>query len=107
MNKTNLSRRAVLKGGTAVAAFCILGAASMKAGASGGESCADPSKLRSAEKSLRESLEYTPESSDSRAVCDSCAFFEPSGDDTQCGKCAIVNGVVDATGHCVSWSPKG
>lgn len=107
MNKIKLSRRAILTGGSAVATFFILGASSIKAAASDGESCTDPDKQRKAEKSLRKSLEYTAESSDSMAVCATCAFFEPSGDDVQCGKCTILNGVVDATGHCVSWSPKG
>ncbi len=107
MNEIKYSRRAVLTGGSALAMFCVLGASSTEAAASDEGSCSDPKKQRKAERSLRQSMEYTAESANSLEVCAACAFFQPSGDDDQCGKCVILNGVVDSTGHCASWSPKG
>jgi hypothetical protein len=107
MNKTKLSRRAVLTLGSAAAGFCVLGALPINAAEPDGGACTDPDKLRRADKSLRDSMEYTAKSSDELKNCATCAFFQFDGDEPQCGSCAILNGTVEAKGHCVSWSPKG
>lgn len=107
MNEIKLTRRAVLTGGSAVATFFILGAAPIEAAESAGGTCADPNQLSGGARSLRVSVEYKAESTDKETVCANCAFFELAADSDQCGNCIIVNGVVDAPGYCISWSPKG
>lgn len=107
MNEIKLSRRAVLTRASAIATVSFLGASGARAAEEGAGSCVDPKQQRAGDKSLRDSMEYTAHSPDSLKECAACAFFQPSGDNEQCGNCVILNGAVDATGNCVSWSPKG
>lgn len=66
--------------------------------------CSDPSSLSDSELSLRESLQYTKLSTNNEEVCALCAFFTASAQ-FPCGTCRILNGTVNADGHCDSWSP--
>lgn len=67
--------------------------------------CVDPDGLSSAAVNLRESLNYEDVSSVANQTCAGCAFFT-ADDSGQCGNCQILQGTVNATGYCTSWSPK-
>ncbi len=60
--------------------------------------------LTTAQQSLRESLGYTPRSSDEHR-CSACQFFSAQGE-SACGRCAILNGSVHPDGRCSSWSAR-
>jgi hypothetical protein len=78
-------------------------AASVDGAASTASACVSPDDLSSAELSLRQSVSYTDMAADSEAACGRCAYFHADGE-TGCGRCDILQGVVSATGHCVSWA---
>lgn len=88
----------LLGGGTLVA----LSACGKKAA----QACVDAASLPSSQRSLRESLQYTSQSPRAEQACAACAFFQADTSGA-CGHCQMIGGVVDATGHCNSWSPKG
>jgi High potential iron-sulfur protein len=66
--------------------------------------CADPTKLDSAQKGVRDTLHYGESSKDPAKACARCSFFEPSAG--ACGNCLILKGPVNAKGHCDSWNAK-
>lgn len=68
--------------------------------------CSDPARLTDAENSLRESLSYTERSQDDTQQCRGCSFFKASSG-SGCGECSIMNGPVNALGHCTSWAAAG
>ena len=67
--------------------------------------CSDPAKLTEAETALRKSLSYTEKSPDAKQQCQGCSFFKASSGG--CGECSIMNGQVNAAGHCTSWAAAG
>ena len=68
--------------------------------AAAADSCVDPES-----ESLRDSLNYTSQAEDSAARCERCAFFTSDAARAGCGNCKMLSGLVDATGHCDSFSP--
>jgi hypothetical protein len=98
----NLSRRRILLGITA-AAITLL---DTPAGASEDKpACSDPDSLSTSEQALRQSLDYVEASADTQKTCRGCSFFTLQGQGP-CGSCQIMNGIVNANGHCTSWNPK-
>jgi len=76
-------------------------------GKDGGSSmvCADPSKMTSAEESVRRTLKYTEASTDPAKMCSDCAFFHAAPETGGCGSCEMFGGKpVNPGGHCDSWS---
>ncbi len=69
--------------------------------AAAAESCVDPQS-----ESLRASLHYASVSPVANQSCSGCAFFTPASSPAGCGKCEMMSGPVDATGHCDSWSAR-
>ena len=67
-------------------------------------SCTDTSTLSDSELSLRSSLQYTDQATESSKTCSGCAYFSTTNSD--CGHCKLFNGSVSTGGHCSSWSPK-
>lgn len=68
--------------------------------------CANPGQLTPDETNLRTSLHYTEDAPDVAKTCSGCGFFsaaQPKG----CGECQMLKGIVNANGHCDSWSAKG
>jgi hypothetical protein len=66
--------------------------------------CTDPDDLSGADAALRKSVEYADFSSDEKKTCRGCAFFKAGTG--PCGTCQILSGLVNADGHCTSWSAK-
>lgn len=97
----NLERRRFLALCAQLPAFAALGAEAAPAA----KTCSNPDDLSSTEQALRTSLEYTDRSPDSAKACGSCAFFKRDGEGP-CGECHVLNGPVDANGHCSSFNPK-
>ena len=63
-------------------------------------------RLGGGDKSLRTSLGFKAQSTDSNKRCGTCAFFTPSAGD--CGKCTLLSGgPVSLTSVCDSWAGKG
>jgi len=100
-----ISRRGLLQSGltTALASAVLVGPA--RGAAAAGQVCADPAKMDSGQKSLRESLNYAEESPDPSKTCNACSFFESAGDG--CGTCHIFSGPANPHGHCDAWGAKG
>ena len=99
-----ISRRSVLIKCTAAAfigAFALIDTGAAQAA---DKICADPKSIDVGTKGLRESLKYTESFLDTSMRCGACAFFQASA--AECGVCQIFNGLVNASGHCDSWSPK-
>ena len=103
--KTNLRREFLLKclqlpiGGSV-----LIGLAACD---SGGESessmvCADENSMTSADKSLRNTLQYTEISPDPAKTCSDCEFFTATAA-TGCGACEMFGGKsANSGGYCVS-----
>jgi hypothetical protein len=66
--------------------------------------CADPKSIDAGARSIRESLKYTEAFPDTSMRCAACAFYQAGA--PECGMCQIFSGLVNASGHCDSWSPK-
>lgn len=103
------SRRAVLLRGLQLplTGSVLAGLSACDAGGDGSDDaalvCADPGKMTSAQESVRKTLRYTEQSSDSTKACAGCAFY--SGAQGACGSCSIFDGnAVNPAGHCDSWS---
>jgi hypothetical protein len=65
--------------------------------------CADPSKMSSAQESVRRTLRYTEVSADTARTCSGCVFFAAGSGG--CGNCEMFAGEpVNPGGHCDSWS---
>src|SRR5262249_24749634 len=99
--KPTLERRRFLMLCAQLPVFAALGAQV----ATAAEKCSNPDDLSSTEQALRSSLEYTDRSPDPAKACGSCAFFKPEGKGP-CGECHVLNGPVDAKGHCSSFNSK-
>ena len=82
----------------------LLIAATATAASAADKLCADPDKMDSGQRSIRESLNYVEKSPDPAKTCAACGFFQASGDG--CGNCMIFTGIANANGHCDSWSAK-
>ena len=95
------SRREMLGVGAKLALGAIAAgtAACAKAPAN---ACVDPEQLTDSERSIRKSLGYVEQFSNKEQVCARCSFFTASAG--SCGTCSILNGTVNATGHCSSWA---
>jgi hypothetical protein len=104
MKEIVISRRALLMRAcqlaVAAASVFIAGCAKKDAVAA----CAAPDQLSSGESSLRASLQYIEQASDSAKACRGCVYFHAAADADSCGKCEILNGAINAHGHCASWS---
>lgn len=106
MDKT-LTRRAVLVRAIHVPVGVGLGFGLSACGGEGGGAvvCADPSKLTSAEQSVRRTLNYAETSTQAGKVCSDCDFFIPPSAGSACGTCEIYGGgPVNPGGYCDSWS---
>jgi hypothetical protein len=67
-------------------------------------SCVDPELLSTPERGLRASQNYVDLSAHGvEKQCGGCQFFK-AVDDTACGRCDILGGPVDRSGHCNAWS---
>jgi hypothetical protein len=98
----NQSRRQVLR---AAAAAPILLVLSRMASSADSAKCFDLDSMPASDKSLRSSLGFKAQSSDSNKRCGTCAFFTPSAGD--CGKCTLLSGgAVASTSVCESWASK-
>ena len=105
MEKT-LTRRALLVRAVEVPVGVGLGLGLTACGGDGGDTlvCADPSKLTSAEESVRRTLNYAETSPQAGKVCLDCDFFAPVPG-SECGTCEIYGGgPVNPGGYCDSWS---
>jgi len=97
----NHSRRRVLQAAAAAPVILLSGAALAASSAA----CFDLNSMPADEKSLRTSLGFKAQSTDSNKRCGICAFFTASTGD--CGKCTLLSGgPVAATSVCDSWASK-
>jgi hypothetical protein len=101
MNKSNLSRRALLSRGLPFVAGGVLLPILVRA--ADGPACHDPA---ASDQGLRQSLNYTETGEDATKICGGCGFFS-AGEPAGCGDCQIFHGPANVKGHCDSWSPKG
>jgi High potential iron-sulfur protein len=95
-------RRRILMGIT-VAVFALL--ESPARARDDAPACSDPDNLSNSEQALRKSLDYVETSADAKKTCRGCSFFALEGQGP-CGSCQIMNGTVNANGHCTSWNSK-
>jgi hypothetical protein len=95
-----LARRAVIR-----AAVQLLPAAAimpwLSKRAQAAESCVAP-----ASEALRSTLHYAAKATNPREACGACGFFAKEDSEPGCGNCMILEGPVDATGHCDSWAAR-
>lgn len=83
----------------------LLGLAACGSKESNSMVCADPTKMNSAEESVRRTLKYTETSPDPTKTCVDCEFFHAAETAGGCGTCEMFNGkAVNPGGHCDSWS---
>lgn len=69
-------------------------------------SCYNPAALPSAQKSMRDSLEFKGVSNDPKRHCSLCAFYKETA--PGCGTCELLTGgPVSANSVCDSWAAKG
>ena len=68
--------------------------------------CVDPNDLSDSVVGMRESLDYTDTSVDTKTVCGGCNFFKPKTPSDACAYCEVLQSPVSATGHCVSWTKR-
>lgn len=54
---------------------------------------------------LRTSLHYADPAPDPKQACKACGFFSAE-EKSNCGRCMIMTGPVNANAHCDSWSAK-
>jgi High potential iron-sulfur protein len=95
----NRSRRCLLHMVGAAPALLLLGRAVPAAGVT---ACFDLNKMPSDELSLRTSIGFKAQSSDSAKRCGTCTFFTAAAAD--CGKCTLLSGGAVATSSvCDSW----
>jgi hypothetical protein len=98
-----LSRRALLRTVAAAPLLILMGRESPAAGAA---ACFDLNKLPSDEVSLRTSIGFKAQASDSAKRCGTCTFFTVSAGD--CGKCTLLSGgAVASSSVCDNWAAKG
>lgn len=105
MKDTRLSRRAILRSSVHLA---IVGSVPMAlAGCSKKPlECTDVSALGTADKQLRETLEYQDQSPMGQDKnCLNCEFFK-RGDRNGCGTCTLIKGPINPGGYCNSWAAK-
>jgi hypothetical protein len=99
----NPSRRRLLRT-VAAAPMALFFSRRVPAGATG--ACFDLTTLPAAEQSLRTSLGFKAQSTDSGKRCGTCTFFTASAGD--CGKCTLLSGgAVSSSSVCDSWAAKG
>ncbi len=67
--------------------------------------CYDPASLSISQKSRRRSLGYLEASDDPKRQCRACAFYTESR--PGCGKCVLLEGLVNAGAVCDSFAPRG
>jgi hypothetical protein len=97
----NPSRRRLL--GTVAAAPVVL---FLHRRAPAAAACFDLNSMPADEKSLRTSLGFKAQSTDSSKRCGACTFFTASAAD--CGKCTLLSGgAVSTSSVCDSWAAKG
>lgn len=100
MNSTLKNRRHFLQQSS-----CLLAAgmviATSGCGAKKLSGCVSPEEQSSG---LRASLGYSSQAADVDKSCQDCAFFTPEQDPEACGQCELLQGSVEASGTCNSWS---
>lgn len=106
MKHLSLTRRTLLARACQVPAATLLVLTSGCVDKKRAASCADPTQLSDSDNSLRTSLQYTDHPPDPTKACGGCAYFQSSGETTECGQCVILNGAVAVKGHCTSWTAK-
>ena len=67
--------------------------------------CADPELLSRGEEQMRKTRAYVVVSDVAGQQCVDCAFFA-AGEIQECGHCEILDGPVNAPGHCSSWAQR-
>jgi hypothetical protein len=98
---TPWSRRGLFR--LAVAAPLLLMAA--RARAQEAAACVNLDALSASQKSMRRSLGFKAQSTDSKTRCGTCAFFTAAA--PGCGKCQLLSGgAVAATSVCDNWAGK-
>jgi uncharacterized paraquat-inducible protein A len=106
MKTPGISRRKVLQA-CSFTPLLLLGACSNGRQESAAAACVDPGSLTSSERSLRATVRYTERAENAQQSCKDCVFFHPASADAACGRCDILSGTVNTTGHCISWSARG
>lgn len=96
---TDRSRRGFL-GLAALAPFAVAATARAAEG-----QCYDPASLSVSQKSRRRSLGYMEVSDDAKRQCQACAFYTQS--QPGCGKCVLLEGLVNGVAVCDSFAPRG
>ena len=93
------SRRSFLTGGIRSLPVVALAAAMTRQSLAAAPACVKPES-----EGLRRALEYTDPAPDSRQSCSQCGFF--TADKPPCGTCALIQGPVNSSAHCHSWSDR-
>lgn len=106
MKTSGISRRGILQAGSVTPLLLLLGACSNGRQDPGATACVDPGSLTSSERSLRGTVRYTERAQNAQQSCESCVFFHPESAGAACGRCDILSGTVNASGHCISWSAR-
>jgi hypothetical protein len=106
MNKEDrgISRRSFMARGLMLGA--VAGATgAILAGCGGGSdlTCTDTSGLTPQELATRQSLEYSDHSPFPDKRCSACRFYQPSAEQSQCGRCQLVKGPIHPDGYCKSY----
>ena len=106
MTKETLSRRTVLCRGVGLPLGGLIVASGLSNIANAADKvCADPAKMDSGQKSIRDSLHYVEKAPDPTMSCKGCGFFVEPKDG--CGTCQIFQGPATPEGHCDSFGPRG
>ena len=106
MKCITISRRTLLAAACQIPVATVFAVISGCADKKPSAACANPGQLSDSETGLRASLQYTDQSPDPAKACGGCAYFRRATETAECGNCQILNGPVDAQGHCTSWSAK-
>lgn len=67
--------------------------------------CIEPELLSRGEEQMRKTRQYVAVSAIAAQQCVNCAFFG-TADAQECGHCEILDGPVNASGHCTSWAQR-
>jgi hypothetical protein len=106
MIDSTMTRRLLVKrGGQLSLAALTLSMTACGKQAGGKLVCNDPAKDSADTKEMRASFHYVESFPEADKTCANCAFFAV-GDDSKCGNCKVLQGTVNPTGHCDSFSLK-
>ena len=64
--------------------------------------CYDPEMLGVGEQEMRKTLAYVSVSENDETRCDTCQFYRLG--DEHCGECELLDGPVEKSGYCTSWT---